>query len=228
MSGTIVLGRGRPWDVSSGIFYWVVEFLARSVIDPETRATLALIGEQGFGWLDCAQLSEVGRDQVLSALRRDLVPDAVSNFPVRPLRDGASAVLRELAALADARDRPVGPGVRPLSEREYDSARWILLSVEGVDGVAGLVEQLPHAAVVGDVPSGTLTLAVPERVPSADVPDGAPPGRAAVVDEEGHVAGEILVRVGAGRPVGLELAWLTDERPAEWPPVRRLTWSSAR
>lgn len=105
MSGTIVLDARDKWSASSGVFNWVVEFLAAAVEDAATKDELSLIEEQNFGWLDCAQLSEQGRREVLEALRTRLVPYADRQFPDTPVRDEAIDLIVKLANLAFAVSR---------------------------------------------------------------------------------------------------------------------------
>jgi hypothetical protein len=100
MSGTIVFDEKRDWSVSSGIFNWVIEFLAGTVKDEPTRNELRLIEEQNFRWLDLANLSEEGKHDVLAALKDHLVPHADAHFPDSLYREGALEVIRELAGLA--------------------------------------------------------------------------------------------------------------------------------
>jgi hypothetical protein len=101
MSGTIVFDEKRDWSVSSGIFNWVIEFLASTVNDKPTQDELRLIDEQNFRWLELANLSEEGKHDVLVALRDRLVPHAEEHFPHSPYREGALEVIRELAELAN-------------------------------------------------------------------------------------------------------------------------------
>jgi hypothetical protein len=100
MSGTIVLDEREKWSASSGVFNWVVEFLAAVVEDPGTKDELTLIEEQNFGWLDCAQLSAQGRREVLDSLGAKLVPYAEHHFPDTPTRDDAIDLMARLSNLA--------------------------------------------------------------------------------------------------------------------------------
>jgi hypothetical protein len=100
MSGTIVFGDGVDWSASSGVFNWVIRYLADAVDDQATRDELRLIDEQNFGWLNLADLSETGRRQVLSVLSHDIESYAEENFPRTDLRAQVLANIGELAKLA--------------------------------------------------------------------------------------------------------------------------------
>lgn len=100
MSGTIVLGEGTDWSASSGIFSWVIGYLADNVADELTRDTLRLIDEQNFGWLNMADLSNAGRQQVLTLLDHEIVGYSHRELPAGPLHDDAVAKVGELAELA--------------------------------------------------------------------------------------------------------------------------------
>jgi hypothetical protein len=97
MSGTIVLGAGADWSASSGLFYWVIGYLADNVADESTGDTLRLIDEQNFGWLTMADLSEAGRQQVLTLLDHEIVGYSGRQLPAGPLHDDAVAKVGELA-----------------------------------------------------------------------------------------------------------------------------------
>jgi hypothetical protein len=100
MSGTIVLAEGADWSASSGVFSWVIGFLADKVADETSRDTLRLIDEQNFGWLNMADLSEAGRRQVLTLLGNEIVGYSERELPAGPLHDDAVAKVGELAELA--------------------------------------------------------------------------------------------------------------------------------
>jgi len=100
MSGTIVFGEGTDWSASSGIFGLVIDYLAHAVDDQPTRDALRLIDEQNFRWLNLADLSDIGRQQVLSKLGQDLVTYAVEQLPASAHERGATAKVHELVELA--------------------------------------------------------------------------------------------------------------------------------
>jgi hypothetical protein len=100
MSGTIVFGEGADWSVSSGVFNWVINYLADTVDDELTRDELRLIDEQNFRWLNLSDLSETGRQQVLSILRQDIEPYAREKLPPTELREDTVAKIGELGELA--------------------------------------------------------------------------------------------------------------------------------
>jgi hypothetical protein len=103
MSGTIVLAEGTDWTASSGVFNWVIGWLAGMVDDQGTRDELRLIDEQNFRWLNLADLSDIGRRQVLSTLAQEIVHRADEQLPETALRQEALAKVGELAELAGQR-----------------------------------------------------------------------------------------------------------------------------
>lgn len=105
MSGTIVFEKDVDWSASSGVFNWVLGYLADAVTDQPTRDTLREIDEQNFRWLNLADLSDTGRQQVLSLLRQELVPHSEQHLPDTDHRAETVAKIRELATLATS-DEP--------------------------------------------------------------------------------------------------------------------------
>ena len=67
-----------------------------------------------------------------------------------------------------------------------------------------------------------LDLAVAGAVPESTYRDGPIPGRAFVEGAHGEIEGEVLVWVRDGCLSGLELAWFTDEMPAQMPEAGRV------
>jgi hypothetical protein len=102
MSGTIVFAEGTDWTASSGIFNWVIDYLARTVDDESTREALRVIDEQNFRWLNLADLSETGRREVLSKLADGIVTYSEEKLPETAQREDALATVGELAELARA------------------------------------------------------------------------------------------------------------------------------
>jgi len=102
MSGTIVFAEGTDWTASSGIFNWVIDYLARTVDDEPTREALRVIDEQNFRWLNLADLSETGRREVLSKLADGIVTYSEEKLPETGRREDALATVGELAELARA------------------------------------------------------------------------------------------------------------------------------
>ena len=100
MSGTIVFGESSDWTASSGVFNWVVGYLADTVDDQPTRDELRLIYDQNFRWLNLADLPDAGRRQVLFVLGHDLVSHGKEHLPLTDQRDEVVAEISELAALA--------------------------------------------------------------------------------------------------------------------------------
>ena len=100
MSGTIVFGDGTDWSASSGTFSLVIDYLSRAVDDAPTQGALRLIDEQNFGWLNLADLSNIGRRQVLSKLGPELVTHADEQLPATAYKQDAIAKVGELVELA--------------------------------------------------------------------------------------------------------------------------------
>lgn len=100
MSGTIVFGGGTDWRASSGIFRLVIGYLSDVVDDRQTHDALRLIDEQNFGWLNLADLSHIGRQQVLSKLGQELVAYASNQIPATAYRQDGIAKISELVELA--------------------------------------------------------------------------------------------------------------------------------
>lgn len=88
------------------------------------------------------------------------------------------------------------------------------------DGATGLIRQAAAATVVRSSPT-MLDLAVSPEIPEVAIEDGPTPGRALIYDGV-KLVGELLVWVRAGRLIGLEQAWYTDEPPTNWPTPDRV------
>jgi hypothetical protein len=98
--------------------------------------------------------------------------------------------------------------------------------------VSGLNPDVAHRvekqAAVASVVSSTATMLDVEvrgSVEPIPLPDGPLPITAAVVDGAGGHAGEVLIWIRAGRLMGLEQAWVTDDAPLRWPTVREIRLS---
>jgi hypothetical protein len=100
MSGTIVFQHDTDWSASSGLFNWVVEYLANRVDDEQTQGQLWEISDHDFRWLNLDNLTPQGRAQVLSILRNEILAQAEENLPETSIRGEAVNVIRELADLA--------------------------------------------------------------------------------------------------------------------------------
>ena len=85
---------------------------------------------------------------------------------------------------------------------------------------AAVMAQATSASVMSQTPM-MIDLSVPDGLTPIDLADGPLPVRALVYDGE-DLVGEVLVWVRAGRLIGLEQAWYTDDPPSSWPEVRRV------
>lgn len=103
-----------------------------------------------------------------------------------------------------------------------DVVGWVLDHFGG-PGAEALRAQLPSAVIEPGRVDTFADLVVPEEVPRAAVEDGPLPIGVLVNGDSGEPEGEILVWVHGGRLSAAEHAWFTDEAPATWPPLARLT-----
>lgn len=111
-----------------------------------------------------------------------------------------------------------------MSEREEATVRW-LLSRDFV-GADELRAQVPNARVVGPWGPGSASvdLAVAGEIPRSQLADGPTPGEAWAYDASGQPLGTVLLWVTGGCLSALEYGWVTDDVPAELPPVETLRW----
>lgn len=79
-----------------------------------------------------------------------------------------------------------------------------------------LARQAAAAMIVRWSPT-MLDMAVPPDTPGVFLEDGPVPGEALVYDSDDQLIGELLVWVRAGRLIGMEQAWYTDDPPSTWP-----------
>lgn len=87
-----------------------------------------------------------------------------------------------------------------------------------------LANQAERATVLDEVPGRMLDISVPDDVALLRIPDGPVKPIPAVHDESGEMIGEVLLWVAAGRLVGVERPWFTDEPPDVWPEVSALVF----
>lgn len=86
---------------------------------------------------------------------------------------------------------------------------------------ARLTQQAMAATIVDSTPT-MLNVAVPPDTPLVTLEDGPTPSEALVYDED-RLIGELIVWVRAGRLIGMEQAWYTDEAPTAWPKPEQVT-----
>lgn len=82
-----------------------------------------------------------------------------------------------------------------------------------------LLDQAKSATISSYSPT-MINLIVPDAAARSSLPDGPSPGRAIVYDAADQPIGEIILWIRAGRMIGLEQAWYTDEPPRAWPSGR--------
>jgi hypothetical protein len=109
---------------------------------------------------------------------------------------------------------------RDLTANERDLLLSILAATS-FEGAEELRTQVPHAEVVGGIPT-LLELAVGKPAPAARRRDGPIPVRTLVQEADGSPAGEIFIWVTDGYLSGLEFAWVTDSAPIEFPNPERV------
>jgi hypothetical protein len=80
MSGTFVLG-DRTWSASSGVYYWVVDYLAEQVTDGDIAEQLKAVSTHGFRTFDLGDLTLAQRQEVLDLVRGPLAPAVAAEFP---------------------------------------------------------------------------------------------------------------------------------------------------
>lgn len=83
--------------------------------------------------------------------------------------------------------------------------------------VAAAVDIQTTNALIVRGSSTMVDVEVAESIPSIPLGDGPVPIRAIVYNPAGEPTGEVLVWIRAGRLIGLEQAWYTDEPPPAWP-----------
>jgi hypothetical protein len=88
-----------------------------------------------------------------------------------------------------------------------------------------LREQLRSASVVSEAPGRSIDLSIPADAPQLPAPDGPLPVSPSVLDEKGALTGEVLIWIKAGRLIGLERPWFTDDPPNEWPSTTSLDFT---
>lgn len=104
MADTLLLSDEYSWTASFGLYTWVLEFLLERVSDPATRQKLQSVHDYQLGAVDVRQLPDVGRREVMRALREDLV-DAAESSPQlvqpEPLKRSTIGHIKVLKLMAD-------------------------------------------------------------------------------------------------------------------------------
>ncbi|MEV0901748.1 hypothetical protein [Actinoplanes sp. NPDC049802] len=100
MAGLLVLRPDLDWNVSGGLFYWTVEFLADRMSDPEAAAYLREISDENLGSLWLSELSPSARAEAVELLRDHLVDAADRELPGGKGKTAVLGLLRELADMA--------------------------------------------------------------------------------------------------------------------------------
>jgi hypothetical protein len=85
---------------------------------------------------------------------------------------------------------------------------------------SNLVRQAEAATIVRGSPT-MVDVVVPAELPGVSADDGPLP-RQALVHDGDQLVGEILVWIRAGRLIGLEQTWFTEDSPTTWPAPDRV------
>lgn len=82
MSGNI-FRTGSPdwWIVSSGTYYWVLDYLAEVVTDEDVAEQFREASLHGFRAFDLADLTPAQRREVLDLIQGPLAPAVAARFP---------------------------------------------------------------------------------------------------------------------------------------------------
>ena len=81
MSGNILLPDGRMWSASSGVYHWVVDYLAAAVTDRELAEQLRAASVHGFRTFDLGAVTPEQRQEVLDVVLGPLLPAVAAGFP---------------------------------------------------------------------------------------------------------------------------------------------------
>ena len=107
---------------------------------------------------------------------------------------------------------------RPLSERESEIIEFLVRT--HLPTATQLVEQIPFALARRECPF--IDIDVPADAPRADTLERGPlEARNQDFSEDGAWT-HVLLWIDDGRISGLELAWVSDDPPREWPRVDQL------
>ena len=112
--------------------------------------------------------------------------------------------------------------MRPLTTDEVELLEFLLH--KRTSYAAELRAQLPFTTVLGTWVAGSasLNLSVAAEAVPEPLPDGPVPGEVWAHAEDGTTLGTVLLWVVDGVLSAVEYGWVTDDPPAELPPVSSL------
>jgi hypothetical protein len=99
VGASIGVSAGVLWSASSGLFYWVLNDIARHINDVDLAARLIEIDRENLGWFGLDDITPGQRHEVRRIITEHLV-DAERELPAdAPGRASGLALLRDLAAI---------------------------------------------------------------------------------------------------------------------------------
>jgi hypothetical protein len=122
VAGTVSVSAGVQWSVSSGLFYWVLNDIARHTRDVGLAGHLNEIDRENLGWFGFEDITPGQRREVRRIITERLVSDGEREFTANMLaRPSALALLADLVAMVSAEAGPRAlPGhMTPSEEFEH-------------------------------------------------------------------------------------------------------------
>ena len=111
MAGTVSVSAGVQWSVSSGLFYWVLNDIARHTRDAGLAGHLTEIDRENLGWFGLDDITPGQRCEVCDIITERLVSDGERELTADMLaRPSALELLADLVAKVSA---DAGPRVLP-------------------------------------------------------------------------------------------------------------------
>jgi hypothetical protein len=99
MSALITVRPDVSWDVSGGLFDWILEYLIPRMRDPEAAARLRETLDNHFDMLSLSEFSPGAQQEIVSHLREGLIEAAQRELPDSDVKEEAVEHLRELVRL---------------------------------------------------------------------------------------------------------------------------------
>ncbi len=142
MAGTVSVSADRRWSVSSGLFYWVINDIARHTSDVELARHLAEIDRENLGWFGLDDITPDQRREVHRVIAERLLSDGEREFTADLVaRQSALGLLKDLVTMASGAPEPV---IVDILREEFEAWRQTL----PVSAVAKF-EEFPRPAGAG-------------------------------------------------------------------------------